>query len=248
MGEFSKTFRMTPEGAAQFGVLGRIAAWITWCSAAFLFGSFLWGERSDPRDAADLAFVFLIFLIIFVPFGAFFLFQRWFFKHWVSLWASLEVDLGDDFILRRQRDQPEIRIRREEITHLYDLGEGGLIIRGGSRHKQAVIPKSIEGYEELRSRLFQWRHPEPATQQRLFWILLLGGALAFALADLAPAWTNNPHLVGLAHAVAGISFLFAFIESQRSRGVDTYSKRLSWIFLLLAALEAWATYNKMVGR
>ena len=242
-----KTYRMTPKGAAQFAGFGRVLTWIIWCSAAILFVSVVWGEGSKPEESSDPQFVLVVFLIVFVPAGILVLLQRRSFSTSVRHWASLEIDVGEDFILRRQEDLPEIRLSREEVTHLYNLGDGGVIVRAGSRHRQILIPKGIDDYDELRARLFQWKHPESATRQRLSWILSLGCLLAFAVGHVAPTLTNNQHLIALAHTVAAASFLFVFYEYQKSPQVSKGGKRLSWIFLLLAVLEGWAVYNRLAG-
>ncbi len=88
-----------------------------------------------------------------------------------ALWSraltlrSLRIELDDRRITRIQshpltRSQQRISFCREDIAHIREVRKEGLIVYGrnsNGRYLDLYIPRSVENYDELRSRLAAWQ-------------------------------------------------------------------------------------------
>jgi hypothetical protein len=226
---------MKPDGVKPLEKFGRWIIRFTWILVAIGFARVLWDETiGTPWEEVDFIYlgVYLVFLC--VTGAAISLVQRFLLGKWVQATRSLEILLGEDVIIRRTAGHPDITLRREEVDQVHELAAGGIILRGGNRHQQIVILPGIDGYDEVRSQILAWGKPRSAGQRRLFFVLFFVAVLAPTLAHLIPHWVNS----SLAYGVSAASFLFLFVEFQRSPNVDTQLRRLSWVLLVLAVLLA----------
>lgn len=245
MSKATKTYRMKPEAAEKLIGSFRFLGWIFAFPVVLMIAFFLipnWDQNREPRD-----YVFLLIPIAMasIIMGVALYAQRRTWRRMQESWASFEIVLSEDTIVRKQLRNPETQIRREEVTHIYQWLGKGLLIRGKSRYQQIYVPNGLQDYGELCDRLKLWGELASATQQRLYWILTIVGSLALSVAHMASSWVKDPRLLILAHAVAALSFVIAFVEVRRSPQVDQDTRRYSWSFLVVAIYEVWAAYDTL---
>lgn len=81
-------------------------------------------------------------------------------------WDSVEVEIGEDYVARRQSNAPEeIRLQRDEITTLEDAGSV-LNIRTANKYRGLNVPKLLDGYDEVKATLLSWSKPLRSTRGR----------------------------------------------------------------------------------
>ncbi len=69
-------------------------------------------------------------------------------------WASFEVRLEDDAVLREVAGVPTVRISRGEVAAVEERPEG-LVVRGGSG-AALLVPRDVDGYARAREALARW--------------------------------------------------------------------------------------------
>ena len=111
------------------------------------------------------------------------------FSCWMTLsrtraaWGSYVLELTEDAVLRRHREVPDLRLRREEVTRIVELPGQGMSLLTAQPTRYVNVPETVERYAEVRERLSRWRpieqvKPHPMLQQVGF---VLGGLLFIAL-------------------------------------------------------------------
>lgn len=80
-----------------------------------------------------------------------------------AAWKSFEIELGDDSVTLRQTGTPTTQIRRVEVTYLQE-DSAGLLIHTASKYKLLGIPRTLDGYKEVRSVLTSWAPIRPPRQ------------------------------------------------------------------------------------
>jgi hypothetical protein len=77
-------------------------------------------------------------------------------------WNTYELIIGEDFLIRRIKNFPELEIRRHEITSIKE-SPAGLQVETSSRDRTIGIASSLVDYEDARARLSQWMTPTANT-------------------------------------------------------------------------------------
>lgn len=73
-------------------------------------------------------------------------------------WASYQLLVGADSIVRKQVRLLDLEIHKDQITRLQETTGTGLVIRTQEKGLSILIPATIEGYDELRDRLSMVRY------------------------------------------------------------------------------------------
>ncbi|TES89886.1 MAG: hypothetical protein E3J88_05180 [Anaerolineales bacterium] len=66
-----------------------------------------------------------------------------------------EIELGDDYIVSRTEQKPDIRIHQEEVTSLLS-SDKGLVLQTSNIFQSISIPEYLIGFEEVKSKLSAW--------------------------------------------------------------------------------------------
>ena len=74
-------------------------------------------------------------------------------------WASFEVRVEDDAVLREVAGVAPVRIARGDVAAVEERPEG-LVVRGGSG-AVLLVPRDVEGYARAREALARWGPPRP---------------------------------------------------------------------------------------
>lgn len=127
-------------------------------------------------------------ILIFIGVGLFLTFLiRANMKFRKASWDSLEIEIADDYIARRQLNNPEIRLGRDEISSLEDKGNV-LCVYSTDKRRVLGIPKLLNGYDEVKQTVLSWGKPLTSSQTRtriMTWVnsgIILVGFLAIIFA------------------------------------------------------------------
>ncbi|NDJ51931.1 MAG: hypothetical protein GYB68_02460 [Chloroflexi bacterium] len=97
-----------------------------------------------------------VVLYILVMMAALFLFRRAQLDHWMTFRIVVEPER----ISRFEGGRKAIIIEPKEITKLYELDEGGLVIQTERTQKTIVAHAELGDYERLRQQVLAWREPD----------------------------------------------------------------------------------------
>lgn len=135
--------------------------------------------------------------------------------------SSLTLTLADDYVARAGLGRPEVRISRDEIAFIDDLGDWGLLISGANRWHFMLIPPSLEGYDELKAALTLWSSLQPPLRSRFsWWVILIVPAVSWV-----PIYIVTVLAVasGLFAIVIGPLYLFTYLLAALLNGFAAYS-------------------------
>ncbi|GEM_PF-2586143 len=68
-----------------------------------------------------------------------------------KIWETFELEMTEDEMIRRQRNHKDICIRKNEVTQIIRIMNGGLCIKGKDRFNAIFIPGKLEQEEDLLS-------------------------------------------------------------------------------------------------
>ncbi len=154
-------------------------------------------------------------------------------------WISYELVIGEDFLIRRIKDFPELEIQRHEVTAIKESA-AGLHIETNLKDRAIGIASALVDYDDAKERLSRWLPVQESKQvwttpSRLMWglpllFLFLFGCFYMTARSWIIVATGMPLLVGLTWSLWFI---------RKSVQVSAHMKRLSlFTFLPMLAIAA----------
>lgn len=152
----------------------------------------------SPQETVDVAMVVLVLAVLALPYVLWRVGRR-VRRHW----NAFEFSIGADSLRGAGKGAGRVTIRRDELADVIEGGTG-LYLRSSQPGVAFHVPRTVEGYLDVRARLGAIR-PVRARADAWPWCLaaLAGGVLGAAS---APLWGHVP---GLGFAVIGSQLAFA---------------------------------------
>jgi hypothetical protein len=154
-------------------------------------------------------------------------------------WDSFELVVGDDFVIRRIKDFPELEIQQHEVTAIRESAVG-LHVETNLKDRTIGIATALIDYADVKERLSRWAPVQQLQQGRLtasrwMWGLPVIFVVLFGIFYMATkSWvilaTGAPLLAVLSWSIWSI---------RQSVQVSAHMRRLSLlVFLPLLAIAA----------
>lgn len=192
-------------------------------------------EFGDNWRQGSIAALLPAFLIILIVFGALVRGVVKGVKRNQESWISYELVIGEDFLIRRIKDFPELEIQRHEVTAIKESATG-LRVETNQKDRAIGIASALVDYDDAKERLSRWTPVQGSqagwmTPSRWMWGLPLPFLFLFGCFYMtARSWiivaTGLPLLVGL---------IWSMWFIRKSVQVSAHMKRLS-LFTLLPVL------------
>jgi hypothetical protein len=152
----------------------------------------------------------------------------------VKCWDTYVLEIGPDYLLRKQGGTPDLRMPFAEIRTIERRPGQGLRVIGKSRYQVIGIPESIEQFEEILHTVTPLAPVTPPSAGRGLRANIVMG-LGFA-AYMVMLWSNLPEVVlPLAGVVSGL-LVWRFVVLQRSPNVTRSARRTGWLYLIFVGL------------
>jgi hypothetical protein len=234
-----RTYRLAPEGfsAARNRLLKqKIALFVGLILFLLALGYKVFGETWQRDSVASLLPTFLFVLIVS---GALAVGFRKGIKRNQESWDSFELVVGEDFVIRRIKDFPELEIQRHDVTAIRESAVG-LHVETNLKDRTIGIATALIDYDDARERLSRWMPVQQLQQGRMaasrwMWglpviFLALFGGFYMTTKSWVILATGIPLLVGLSWSIWSI---------RQSVQVSAHLRRLSlFAFLPLLAIAA----------
>jgi hypothetical protein len=158
-------------------------------------------------------------------------------------WDSFELVVGEDFVIRRIKDFPELEIQRREVIRIRETTTD-LYVETQAKDRTIGIARTLTDYKDARDRLSRWM---PLVQEpprkwtaptRWIWMAPLITVILFAFCFMS---TNNLVVVAAGLPLA-IWLSVSMWILRRSVQVSAHMKRLS----LLTVLPLLAIIAKLI--
>jgi hypothetical protein len=148
----------------------------------------------------------------------------------VKCWESYVLEIGPDYLLRRQADTPDVRLSFGAIKRVEHRAGHSLRVIGTAKHQVIGIPECIERKDEVFQAVTALAPVTSSGSDRALRKNVLM-ALGFA-AYLWMLWAQSPWVVvPLATAVSAL-ILWLVTFMQRSPNITLRAKRAGWIYLI----------------
>jgi hypothetical protein len=156
-----------------------------------------------------------------------------------SLFDSFKLTLTENLITREQLNTPIVSIYFNEIKEIVKNRNGSFTIKGSNTTDIINVPLQIENYSELEAKLSQIKpvitqSTQPFLQKYSIVLSLLTIGLMLCVYTM-----TNKILVGVCGTLLIVLMTWSFYEVQRSKNIDTKTKRnMWWVLLVLVSVIA----------
>lgn len=152
-----------------------------------------------------------------------------------KVWQSVQIEVGDDYIARSQVRIPQMRIERNEVTSIEEMGNC-LCIRTTDKRRTLAIPKVLDDadYQEIKGTLSTWATIQPAASDVNIRSMLLVVSVLLGFGILF--FSSMLWLTLAAGVLTSLCLGYIYWTSRHTEGVDPRVKRrflLAFIFALI---------------
>lgn len=191
-------------------------------------------ENTWPYVQPSIAWLYVLLSIpIFLAVFGFTLYRS--IKQSHAIWDSVRVEIGEDYVARRQLRVPEVRINRTEVTALREINNG-LCVLTSDKFRALCIPIELDGpdYEEIKTTLSAWAPIQPKSATARIWftaqLILLG------IGTLIVFFSTSAWLVLIVGVILSGYYIYFFLQLLRHKAVDSKSIFVYIFFICLLLL------------
>jgi hypothetical protein len=146
-------------------------------------------------------------------------------------WETYDLEIGQDYLLRRQADTDDVRLQFDEVQAVERVPGRCLRVIGESKSRAISIPESIDHFDQVLEtvsslRPIRVRNVEPWQKYRAFMAVGLPVYIIML-------WATSSILVIPLSMVMGAVAVWVFFWIRRNPNVSTNQKRGAWIYWLL---------------
>ena len=152
----------------------------------------------------------------------------------IRYWETYELEIGHDYLLRKQADIPDIRLQFDEVQGVGHVQGRYLRVIGKSKDRVITIPEAIDQFDNVlkiissvcsvRIRMIE--------QWQKYCAFIAAGLLLFPIL----LWATSPHVVIPLSLAMGSVIVWVFFWIRRNPNVPGSTKRLAWIYWLFPAI------------
>lgn len=165
-----------------------------------------------------------------------------------EIFDSYRLTLDNNGITREQHNTPTIAISNTDVSEIIKKSNGSFIIKGKSSVNVIGVPSQIEDYEKLEKSLSEIR--QISTKSSGPFLQKFRGLLSILTIGLMAAvyMSKDKIVVGVSGTVLLVVLGYSFFEVQRSKNVDSKTKKGMWWLILVIASIVGAMYYKLTGQ
>ena len=145
-------------------------------------------------------------------------------------WETYDLEIGPDYLLRRQADLTDLRLKFDEVRTVEHVPGRYLRVIGKGAGQVISIPEGIEQFEQVLSVVSSVRPIEVRRlQQWQKYRLFMAAALILFMTML---WSTSPAVViPLSIVMAGL-IIWTFFWIRRNPDLRRRTKMIAWFYLL----------------
>ena len=149
-------------------------------------------------------------------------------------WETYDLEIGHDYLLRRQADIPDLRLQFDEVQTVEHVQGRYLRVIGKSKGHVIAIPEGIDQFGEVLKTIssvcpVRVRTIEQWQKYRAF---MAAGLLLFVIM----LWATSPVVVIPLSLAMGLVIVWVFAWIHRNPNIPQSTKRFAWIYWLFFAV------------
>jgi hypothetical protein len=149
-------------------------------------------------------------------------------------WDSFELTLTEGRILQAMDAHTDLVLLRSDVTGFDETKGRGFFIKTDDGHCFIYVPAELDGYEDLKQRLSEWRaFPRPRGREPMWRSPFFVGSTCLLACCMLWISEKRQYVVAAAFVLT-VFLLSTFIAVLRSPRSSAGMKRMSWIYLAVA--------------
>jgi hypothetical protein len=153
-------------------------------------------------------------------------------------WKTYDLEIGHDYLLRRQADIPDLRLQFDEVQALEHIQGRCLRVIGKTNSRVIVIPEGIEHFDQVLERVSSLRpvRARKIEQWQKYRAFMAAGLLLY----VSMLWSTSLIVVIPLSVTTGSVIAWAFFWIRRNPNIPESQKRISgiyWLFFIVCVLK-----------
>ena len=149
----------------------------------------------------------------------------------IKCWETYDLEIGQDYLLRRQADIPDLRLQFDEVKAVEHVQGRYLRVIGKTNGRAISIPEGIDHFDQVLKTVsslcpVRVRTIELWQKYRVF----MAAGLSIYMIML---WATSPVVVIPLSLAMGSVTVWVFFWIQRNPSIPIKQKRIAWIYWLL---------------
>jgi membrane protein YdbS with pleckstrin-like domain len=163
----------------------------------------------------------------------------------IRCWETYELEVGQDYLLRRQANIPDLRLQFNEVRAVEHVKGRYLRVIGKSKGRVIVIPEALDQFSEVLKTISSLRPVRVRTieQWQKYRVFMIAGLLFFVIM----LWSTSPFIVVPLSLATSSLIVWVFYWFRRNPNVSESSKRVVWIYWLFFAMCVVKLFASMEG-
>jgi hypothetical protein len=145
-------------------------------------------------------------------------------------WETYDLEIGPDYLLRRQADIPDLRLQFDEVQAVERVQGRYLRVIGKTKSRAISIPESIDHFDQVLETVSSLRPVRVRTieQWQEYRAFMAGGLVLF----MFMLWAASPVVVIPLSVAMGLVILWIVFWIRRNPNIPVSRKRIAWIYWL----------------
>ena len=148
----------------------------------------------------------------------------------IRCWDTYDLEIGHDYLLRRQADVPDLRLQFDEVQAVERVQGRYLRVIGKTKSRAISIPESIDHFDQVLETVTSLRPVRIRTieQWQKYRAFMAAGLLVF----ITMLWATSPVVVIPLSLAMGSVVVWVFFWIRHNPNIPVSQKRLAWIYWL----------------
>lgn len=143
-------------------------------------------------------------------------------------WETYELEIGRDYLLRRQADIPDLRLQFDEVQAVERVRGRYLRVVGNPGRRTIAIPEGIDQFDQVLEIVSSIRPVRERTIEQ--WHKYRAFMAAALLLFVIMLWATSPAVVIPLSLAMGSVVVWAFFWIRRNPNIPESSRRIAWIY------------------
>jgi hypothetical protein len=162
-----------------------------------------------------------------------------------KFWETYDLEIGPDYLLRRQADIPELRLQFNEVQAVEHVQGRYLRVIGKTKSRVIAIPDGIDHFDQILETVSSVRpiHVRKVEQWQKYRAFMAAGLLLF----ITLLWSTSPVVVIPLSLAMGSLIVWVFFWILRNPNISGSRKRIAWIYWLFFAVCVLKLFVAVAG-
>jgi len=182
-------------------------------------------QEAPPKSMIQFSLImvaYIAYLVVWYP--------RRMTRRLIKCWETYDLEIGCDYLLRRQADLPDLRLQFDEVQAVERVQGRYLRVIGKRKSRAIAIPEGVDHFDQVLETVSSIRPVRVRTieQWQKHNVLMAAGLLLYVIM----LWETSPVVVVPLSLAMGSIIVWVFFWIRRNPNIPESLKRVAWIFWL----------------